>query len=77
MTLIEELDQITRHNELESGYSLGVKGNFKNNLGFWRSIGAPDDLAVLELVNSGPVRMVNEQPLVANPLSVSIQTCGN
>ena len=84
----------------------------KNNLCFWRSIGAPDfilsiiendyklpfisfplpvklrnnksarlhaafvDQAVLELLNSGQVRMVKEQPLVVNPLSVSIQTCG-
>ena len=109
---LEEVDQITRNNELESGYSLGVKGNLKNNLGFWRSIGAPDfilsiiengyrlpfisfplavklgnnksarlhadfvDQAVLELVNSGRVRIVNEQPFVVNPLSVSIQPCG-
>ena len=34
------------------------------------------DQAVLELVNSGRVRMVKEQPLVVNPLSVSIQPCG-
>ena len=34
------------------------------------------DQAVLELVNSGRVRMVNEQPFVVNPLSVSIQPCG-
>ena len=33
------------------------------------------DQAVLELVNSGRVRMVNEQPFVVNPLSVSIQPC--
>ena len=95
--------------ELESGHSLGVRGNLKNNLGFWRSIGAPVfilsmienvyklpfvpfplpvklrsntsarlhvdfvDQAVLE---SGRMRMVNEQPLVVNPLSVSIQPSG-
>ena len=34
------------------------------------------DQAVPELVNSGRVRMVNEQPFVVNPLSVSIQLCG-
>ena len=34
------------------------------------------DQAVPELVNSGRVRMVNEQPFVVNPLSVSIQPCG-
>ena len=98
--------------ELESGHLLGVRGNLKNNLGFWRSIGAPVfilsmienvykllfvpfplpvklrsntsarlhvdfvDQAVLELVNSGRMRMVNEEPLVVNLLSVSIQPRG-
>ena len=109
---LAQVDQITQNYELESGHSLSVKGNLKNNLGFWRSIGAPDfilsiiengyrlpfisfplavklrnnksarlhadfvDQAVLELVNSGRLRMVNEQPFVVNPLSVSIQPCG-
>ena len=109
---LAQVDQITQNYELESGHSLSVKGNLKNNLGFWRSIGAPDfilsiiengyrlpfisfplavklgnnksarlhadfvDQAVLELVNSGRVRIVNEQPFVVNPLSVSIQPCG-
>ena len=107
-----QIDQIAQDYELKSGHSLSVKGNLKNNLGFWRSIGAPDfilsiiencyslpfisfpwavklmnnnstrlqagfvDQAVPELVNSGRVRMVNEQPFVVNPLSVSIQPCG-
>ena len=88
------------------------KGNLKNNLVSWRSIGAPDfilsiiengyrlplisfpaalklrnnksarihvdfvDQAVLELLNSDLVCMVNEQPFVANPLSVSEEPCG-
>ena len=39
---LAQVDQITQNYELESGHSLGVKGNLKNNLGFWRSIGAPD-----------------------------------
>ncbi|CAH3127943.1 unnamed protein product [Porites lobata] len=109
---LAQVDQMTQNYELESGHSLSVKGNLKNNLGFWRSIGAPDfilsiiengyrlpfisfplavkrgnnksarlhadfvDQAVLELVNSGRVRIVNEQPFVVNPLSVSIQPCG-
>ena len=107
---LARVDQITQNYELESGHSLGVKGTLKNDLGFWRSIGAPDfifiengyklpfisfalavklrnnksarlhadfvDQAVLEFVNSGRVRMVNEQPFVVNPLSVSIQPCG-
>ena len=34
------------------------------------------DQAVLELVNSSRVRMVNEEPFVINPLSFSIQPCG-
>ena len=34
------------------------------------------DQAVLELVNSGRIRMVHKQPFVVNPLSVSIQPCG-
>ena len=34
------------------------------------------DQAILGLVNSGRVRMVKEQPLSVNPLSVSIQPCG-
>ena len=34
------------------------------------------DQAVLELLNSDWVCMVNEQPFVVNPLSVSVQPCG-
>ena len=30
----------------------------------------------MELLNSDRVRMVNEQPFVVNPLSVSVQPCG-
>ena len=33
------------------------------------------DQAVLELLNSDLVCMVNEQPFIANPLSVSVQPC--
>ena len=39
---LAQVDQITPNYELESGHSLRVKDNLKNNLGFWRSIGAPD-----------------------------------
>lgn len=110
--VLAQVDQFTQNYELESGHSLRVKGNLKNNLVFWRSIGAPDfilsiiengyrlpfisfpaavklrnnkvarihsefvDQAVLELLNSDRVRMVNEQPFVVNPLSVSVQPCG-
>ena len=34
------------------------------------------DQAVLELLNSDRVCMVNEQPFVVNPSSVSVQPCG-
>jgi len=34
------------------------------------------DQAVLELLNSDWVHMVNEQPFVVNPLSVSVQPYG-
>ena len=34
------------------------------------------DQAVLELLNSDPVTMVNEQSFVVNPSSVSVQPCG-
>ena len=107
-----QVDQFTQNYELESGHSLRDKGNVKNNVVFWRSIGAADfilsiiengyrlpfisfpagiklrnnksaqihvdfvDQAVLELLNSDLVRMVNEKPFVGNPLSVSVQPCG-
>ena len=109
---LAQVHQFTQDYELESGNSLRVKGNLKNNLVFWRSVGAADfilpiiengyrlpfisfplavklknnksariyadfvDQAVLELLNSDRVRMVNEQPFVVNPLSVSVQPCG-
>jgi len=109
---LAQVDQFTQNYELERGHSLRVKGNLKNNLVFWRSIGAPDfilsviengyrlsfikfplavkpknnksarihadfvDQAVLEFLNSDRVRMVNEQPFVVNPLSVSVQPRG-
>ena len=38
---LAQVVQITPNYELESGHSLRVKGNLKNNLGFWRSIGVP------------------------------------
>ena len=100
--VLAQVDQITQNYELESGHSLSVKGYLKNNLVFWRSIGAPD--FILSIIENGyklpfisfplavklrnnksarlhayfvdRVRMVNEQPFVVNPLSVSIQLCG-
>ena len=48
---LAQVDQITQNYELESGHSLSVKGNLKNNLGFWRSIGAPD--FILSIIENG------------------------
>ena len=109
--VLAQVDQFTQNYELENGHSLRVEGNLKNNLVFWRSIGAPKfvlsiikngyrlpfisfplavklrnnksarihadfvEQAVLELLNSDRVRMVNERPFVVNPLSVSVQPC--
>ena len=44
---LAQVDQITQNYELESGHSFSVKGNLKNNLGFWRSIGGPDFICLL------------------------------
>ena len=38
---LAQVHQFTQNYELD-GHSLRVKGNLKNNLVFWRSIGAPD-----------------------------------
>ena len=95
--VLVQVDQFTQNYELQSGHSLRVKGNLKNNVVFWSSIGAPDfilsiiengyrlpfisfpaavklrnnnssqvhvdfvDKAILELLNSDLVCMVNEQ----------------
>ena len=48
---LAQVDQITQNYELESGHSLSVKGNLKNNLGFWRSLGAPD--FILSIIENG------------------------
>ena len=39
---LAQVEEIVQKYELESGQSLTVKGNLKKNLGFWRSIGAPN-----------------------------------
>jgi len=48
---LAQIDQLTQNYELESGHSLRVKGNLKNNLVFWRSIGAPD--FILSIIENG------------------------
>ena len=49
--VLAQVDQFTQNYELESRHSLRVKGNLKNNLVLWRSIGAPD--FVLSLIENG------------------------
>ena len=53
--------------ELESGHSLGVRGNLKNNLGFWRSIGAP-------VFNLSMIENVYKLPFVPFPLPVKLRS---
>ena len=65
---------------IENGYSLPLISfplavKLRNNKSARLHVDFVDQ-AVLELVNYGRVRMVNEQPFVVNPLSVSIQPCG-
>ena len=61
-----QVDQITQNYELESGHSLSVKGNLKNNLGFWRSIGAPD--FILSIIENG-----YRLPFISFPLAVKLR----
>ena len=49
--VLMKVDQFTQNYELESGHSFRVKGNLKNNLVFWRSIGAPD--FILSIIENG------------------------
>ena len=63
---LAQVDQITQNYELESGRSLGVKGNLKNNLGFWRSIGAPD--FILSIIENG-----YRLPFISFPLPVKLR----
>ena len=63
---LAQVDQITQDYELESGRSLGVKGNVKNNLGFWRSIGVPD--FILSIIEYG-----YRLPFIIFPLPVKLR----
>ena len=66
---LAQVDQITQNYELESGHSLSVKGNLKNNLGFWRSIGAPD--FILSIIENG-----YRLPFISFPLVHSLYLFG-
>ena len=63
---LAQVDQITQNYELESGHSLSVKGNLKNNLSFWRSIGAPD--FILSIIENG-----YRLPFISFPLAVKLR----
>ena len=53
--VLAQVDQFTQNYELESGHSLRVKGNVKNNLVCWRSIGGPDFiLSIICLLYTSP-----------------------
>ena len=60
-----QIDQIAQDQELKSGHSLSVKGNLKNNLGFWRSIAAPD--FILSIIENG-----YSLPFISFPLAVKL-----
>ena len=53
--------------ELESGHSLGVRGNLKNKLAFWRSIGAL-------VFNLSMIENVYKLPFVPFPLPVKLRS---
>ena len=63
---LAQVDKITQNYELESGHSLSVKGNLKNNLGFWRSMGAPD-FFILSTIENG-----YRLPFISSPLAVKL-----
>ena len=61
-----QVHQFTQNYELESGHSSRVKGNLKNNLVFWRSIGAPD--FILSIIENG-----YRLPFISFPLAVKLK----
>ena len=63
---LAQVHQFTQDYELESGHSLRVKGNLKNNLVFWRSIGAPD--FILPIIENG-----YRLPFISFPLAVKLK----
>ncbi|XP_068717054.1 uncharacterized protein [Montipora capricornis] len=62
---LAQVHQFTQNFELESGHSSRVKGNLKNNLVFWRSIGAPD--FILSIIENG-----YRLPFISFPLAVKL-----
>ena len=64
--VLPQVDQFTQNYELESRHSLHVKDNLKNNLVFWRSIGAPD--FILSIIENG-----YRLPFISFPLAVELR----
>ena len=64
--VLAQVDQFTQNYELKSRHSLRVKGNLKNNLVFWRSIGAPD--FILSIIENG-----YRLPFISFPLAVKLR----
>ena len=63
---LAQVEEIVQKYELESGQSLTVKGNLKKNLGFWRSIGAPN--FILTIIGKG-----YKLPYASLPLAVRLK----
>lgn len=63
---LAQVEEIVQKYELESGQSLTVKGNLKKNLGFWRSIGAPN--FILTIIEKG-----YKLPFASLPLAVRLK----
>ena len=64
--VLVQVYQFTQNYELESGNSLRVKGNLKNNLVFWTSLGAPD--FILSNIENG-----YRLPFISFPTAVKLR----
>ena len=62
---LAQAEEIVEKYELESGQSLTVKGNLSKNVGFWRSIGAPN--FILTTIDNG-----YRLPFVSSRLAVRL-----
>ena len=63
---LTQIEEFVQKHELESGQSLTVKGNLRLNLGFWRSIGAPN--FILTITEKG-----YKLPFASLPLAVRLK----
>ena len=63
---LTQVQEFVQKHKLESGQSLTVKGNLRQNLGFWRSIGAPN--FILTTIEKG-----HKLPFASLPLAVRLK----